>query len=51
MPLVRIDLPVGKSSGYGAQLAYRLPGTHRYFECSKDDLFQVISEHAKGPAV
>jgi phenylpyruvate tautomerase PptA (4-oxalocrotonate tautomerase family) len=46
MPLVRIDLPEGKSQEYGKQVGqivhHALTGV---MNAPKDDLFQIITEH------
>jgi 4-oxalocrotonate tautomerase len=49
MPFVRIDLPAGKPSGYGAQVGQIVyQALTDVMNAPKDDLFQVISEHSKG---
>jgi 4-oxalocrotonate tautomerase len=49
MPLIRIDLPKGKSPAYRKAVS---AGVHRAltdtFNVPEDDLFQIISEHSEG---
>jgi 4-oxalocrotonate tautomerase len=52
VPLVRIDLPVGKSVAYRAALAQGVQDALvAKFNVPPDDRFQIISEHAPGTEI
>ncbi len=51
MPLVRIDLPVGKSSDHRRGIGDVVYDALATINVPKDDRFQVITEHAPGDLI